>query len=557
MSLRHANVVPCLNNIAYYSKEADLLPANPVLGILHFTFHSEVDVSESSQAASILWRKSLKFVSTIFGFQSLYWAPIIHNSPCQQIIVLIQWDSGRGWKLFQFSLGFSMMLGYVQSVFNRCIQLALPSDLLHFDSVLEMISFQFPTMLSTSQIDMEPVFKDKWETEFVPYLSTSTAMAQLSHACGEWVEWFDIHVRTMFFWKPDTQLGNKDNIADQIAEMGKYATDVVSVYTSQLNQASSETFQLQASDLLQVTVQSQDLMKVNQHFQNPVKPEFNLDDSTLRREDLLYSESIREVKRNERIACGPAGFWYPMGHISQHNLHQEKYDAEINMKMISFRARIGNAPVDSLFEGLEGSFFQFLERLPNKPMLELRINRKIPCRATPLTLLLYQGARDGSLMTFILHRQIRASKAGGRNSYQFSAAIREALKKSSTATLPNELKPSMIFWAILSICYGHYPSASLFSTWSWKKKIPGQLQTGWKNRDVHRRQYHGLFLTYPGLRISQNKHPMLCEFCHFGFIQKRILVKYELRHHAGKTILIGRGDTWWYQVCYTTRPIVR
>ncbi len=141
----HVAITPRLKNIAYNSKEAlaDHLPADPVLSILQFTYHPGVNVAEPSQRAHALWQKSLEFVSTVPGFQGMYWAPVDHTSPHQQIIVLIQWDSGHSWKRFQSSLGFSMMLGYVESVSNRCIQSVLPVNLPISDSLLELASFRF------------------------------------------------------------------------------------------------------------------------------------------------------------------------------------------------------------------------------------------------------------------------------------------------------------------------------------------------------------------------------------------------------------------------------
>jgi hypothetical protein len=108
----------------------------------------------------VLWQKSLKFVSKIPGFQRLYWAPVDLGLANQEIIVLMQWHSGRGWRLFQSSLGFSMMLGYIESISNRCVQLALPANLFSLDSVLELVSFRFSTILSTDQAD-QPGFKSK------------------------------------------------------------------------------------------------------------------------------------------------------------------------------------------------------------------------------------------------------------------------------------------------------------------------------------------------------------------------------------------------------------
>lgn len=62
---------PRLVNIVYDSKEANHQPTIPVLSILQFTFYSGVDVLDPSQLGSLLWRKSLKYVSTIPGFRSM------------------------------------------------------------------------------------------------------------------------------------------------------------------------------------------------------------------------------------------------------------------------------------------------------------------------------------------------------------------------------------------------------------------------------------------------------------------------------------------------------
>lgn len=48
MFLKWANVISCLDNIAYNSKEADQLPTNSVLGILQFSFHPEISQSNHS-----------------------------------------------------------------------------------------------------------------------------------------------------------------------------------------------------------------------------------------------------------------------------------------------------------------------------------------------------------------------------------------------------------------------------------------------------------------------------------------------------------------------------
>lgn len=81
---------------------------------------------------------------------------------------------------------------------------------------------------------------------------------------------------------------------------------------------------------------------------------------------------MAQARRNphQRIACGPAGYWYPIGQISQRNLPQPRgYCSETNMELISFNAaRIENTPIDDLFEELRRKFWalgicpQFLEK---------------------------------------------------------------------------------------------------------------------------------------------------------------------------------------------------
>lgn len=95
MNIEYVKILPRFHHLIYYSKDLDKLTDFPVLGILHFTFHPGVDiqVSDTQQCAAALWRKSLKYVSTIPGFERLLWSPVSDNntdeSSCQQVVVLI------------------------------------------------------------------------------------------------------------------------------------------------------------------------------------------------------------------------------------------------------------------------------------------------------------------------------------------------------------------------------------------------------------------------------------------------------------------------------------
>lgn len=264
----HVAIAPRLKNIAYNSKEAlaDHLPADRVLGILQFTYRPGVDVAEPSQRAHALWQKSLEFVSTVPGFQGMYWVPVDHTSPHQQIIVLIQWDSGHSWKRFQSSLGFSMMLGYIETISNRCIQSVLPVNLPISDSLLELASFRFGFSNEDEYNQKKPGFKSKWDTVFAPFLSNTSANTEsdLLYCCGEWLETGqaseDRYFVGMLFWKPDSQDGhghrrqaNDHNLRTRIAHLVEDTSEIVSVYTCQLSQvpvssgASIETLGLSPS----------------------------------------------------------------------------------------------------------------------------------------------------------------------------------------------------------------------------------------------------------------------------------------------------------------------
>ncbi|KGO77066.1 hypothetical protein PITC_005910 [Penicillium italicum] len=354
---------PCFQCIPYFSEKVDQLPAHPVLGILHFSFHSGVDILKPSQPASLLWWRSVEFVSTIPGFQGLSWAPVHDASPNQQIIVLIQWTSQQSWKLFQTSLGFSMMLGYISTISNRCIQLALPSGISGFACHLELVSFKFSTMLSTTQLDKKAEFKAKWEMAFSPHLNHATNEAKLISACGEWLE-KDYDSENPFFagllfWKSDTQAtspqllreANVYNVADHLERLVGDAIEVTSVYTSQLHHISSDFFRRRPNDPYPDPVQFQ---TEHQLFKIPVKPKYNTNESkNPGGKDGFHLESMIQARLAERIAVAPAGIWYPMGVISQYYLpRQPNSSSNANIEMISFFAQTGNARVATSFADL-------------------------------------------------------------------------------------------------------------------------------------------------------------------------------------------------------------
>jgi hypothetical protein len=310
----------------------------------------------------------------------MYWAPEDPASSVNQrqvIIVLVQWESGHGWKLFQSSLGFSMMLGYIKDISNRCIQLGLP-HLLHPGSVLEIVSFRFSAIPSSSaETDRKPGFKDKWEKTFALLLNKKTTESELTYCCGQWLEADeeseDRYFVGLLFWKPDisnnplrSRETNIPNLKDQITGLTTDATAVVSIFTTQLNHVVSETSRLQLSGLPSDFVQSQTNHPL---FKGSVEPEYSVNESTYSGVlDLIHVQSIGQARETppRRIACGPAGNWCPMGIISQHHLpKREQYGSGIpGMEIISFRGQTDNPRINSSFERLRKKLWDLLGDCP-------------------------------------------------------------------------------------------------------------------------------------------------------------------------------------------------
>ncbi|KAJ5701093.1 hypothetical protein N7488_008641 [Penicillium malachiteum] len=238
---------PSLGGIWYDSLDWKHLPATPLLSILQFKFSSDVNLEDTSQAVSVLWHKSVEFVSTLPGFQGLYWVPVSQIA----VIALIQWDSGLAWSRFQCSLGFSMLLGYLEDITNRCVQHALPDYLCSTGFRLEVFSYGFPGSHDAST-QRQSNFKERWNSSL-----QLDKMDNMLYAFGDWIEDdYESYMRIprasnlplmkegfkvddhyfagLLFWKSDTDLEMPFKIAHQFATLGKEANTAVIPKTEQI-----------------------------------------------------------------------------------------------------------------------------------------------------------------------------------------------------------------------------------------------------------------------------------------------------------------------------------
>ncbi|KAJ5176582.1 uncharacterized protein N7482_002459 [Penicillium canariense] len=343
---------PSLHHIAFDSQNGEQLPATPVLSILQFKFGSAVNLDDPSQPVSVLWRVSVEFISTISGFQGLYWAPVDQNT----IIILIQWDSGFSWRRFQCSMGFSMLLGYLEQVYNRCVMLALPAHLTEACFRLELVSYDFPARSYTSQNtsgEHQDNFKDRWEILFKSHVNDG-----LVYACGGWIqddcrftypcfgpggqieEGFQAenqYFAGLVFWNTDIELNISSETADQVTVLSKEADVVASSFTERIRYKGLDVSAShgKVSDLISTQSNSEHPL-----FNVPVIRRCDLGDlDRLQGKDKVHLAALKATLTDggKRKVPSPAGNWFSMGSINQHHMPTlPDYTPRSTMEMISF-----------------------------------------------------------------------------------------------------------------------------------------------------------------------------------------------------------------------------
>lgn len=345
---------PSLGGICYDSSEWEQLPVTPILSILQLKFTSEVNLEDPSHTASVLWQKSVEFVSSLQGFQGLYWAPVNQTT----IIILIQWDSGLAWSRFQCSLGFSMLLGYLEHVINRCIQLALPDSLTNSTFRLELVSYGFSTQSDASHNalgERQSNFKEQWDS-----LCQPSRIDDMIYAYGDWLEddcliqkpylgfgqagqkEKDFKVENRYFaglvfWKADLDLNIPSKIANQFAILAREANSVTASMTEDIRYTGVNTLEKAVPG----AVSSQQTWNY-QLLNTTVIGRSDLDDVSRREyEDKIHLKAVEEsfTDGDQRRVPSPAGTWFRMGSINQYETLQmpDWCTPQTMLEMISFR----------------------------------------------------------------------------------------------------------------------------------------------------------------------------------------------------------------------------
>ncbi|KAJ5917306.1 hypothetical protein N7466_010860 [Penicillium verhagenii] len=357
---------PAVAGICYDSPDWEQLPATPILSILQLKFVSEVNLEDISQTVSVLWRKSVEFVSTIPGFQELYWAPV--DQSAATIMVLIQWDSGKAWSRFQCSLGFTMLLGYLENVTNRCMQLTLP-DFLSTGFCLELFSYNFPVSQNAPE-ERQSDFKARWNSLFDVH-----SMHNMIFAYGGWieddyrsykkgicipallVEGFKVenhYFGGFVFKKTNTLLQISHEIIDQLAVLASEATYMATCKTKQMRYEGRDLATKKPSPSLPSNQSTWRYPLLG----TPVNRQCDLEDSDrLDPEDRVHIQSIEEsfVRGNKRLVHSPAGTWTQMGSLNQYEVDNHvpirTRESKAVLEVISFRLLHPSSSFDNLFAG--------------------------------------------------------------------------------------------------------------------------------------------------------------------------------------------------------------
>lgn len=372
MIYAQVKIKPCLQGLPYDLEHVNQLPTAPVLSILQFTFSPGVNLIKPSQPASALWFASLEFVSTIPGFQGLHWGLVNQESPSQQVLVLIQWDSGLAWRCFQCSIGFRMLQGYVTEIYNRCVLLSLPTEVSASTSqcILELVSYQF----SPSAAQREPLqnFKLRWESALLPLLSNGDDdfANELLFASGDWLQSDDKSENRYFagvlFWKADMHpdhlqrltRSNLYNVTDRFKELSSSTIAVVSSLTQKLRFVKCSKL-LGAKDLVRPSVSTE----IN--YQHPILRTAIIrkyDSDCLKgpgEKDQVHLASVAAERSGQRITVGPAGHQNPMGLMNQHYvLPRPEFAPKPLIDMITFRTQNSSRFVLGAFKDLRLSLWK-------------------------------------------------------------------------------------------------------------------------------------------------------------------------------------------------------
>lgn len=176
---------PAVDGVLWSRIHPDESPAVPILSILEFHLKSGIDILDNSKPPRKLWDSVLQYISSISGCCAVKWGSILDEPPAT-LLCMIHWDSAVAWRKFQYSLGFSPLIGLLKSeVSNRCAKLNL-SGVLWLDgaTIVDVVSVTFDAR-ATSSLELRAAFEESWNTHAA---SMTREFKGLQHSHTAWLE---------------------------------------------------------------------------------------------------------------------------------------------------------------------------------------------------------------------------------------------------------------------------------------------------------------------------------------------------------------------------------
>ncbi|RDW91800.1 hypothetical protein BP5796_01194 [Coleophoma crateriformis] len=144
-------------------------------------------------------------------------------------------------------------------------------------------------------------------------------------------------------------LDTNTDTRDQVAAFSNEANEVVSTLTQPLHYGHQNMLKPQESVSLPAPIM--------QNYDNPIlktpvtRTYLSKDTVNPRNLDPIHLKTVEMVRSKQRIALGPAGGWYAMGAISQHNLPSSlSPGVKSSITIISFRMKLEDPSVNKIFQ---------------------------------------------------------------------------------------------------------------------------------------------------------------------------------------------------------------
>lgn len=206
---------PALDGVYWQGSSADTLATTPVLSVIELVFQAGVDLSDSSTAPGKLWQITLQYIRSIPGCSDVKWGS--ENGDSTAVVALIMWETGIGWKSFQESFGFILMVPLlVKDMRNRSIKLPATASLaLQRETTLQQVE-------TTVDGDLDVETRRQFETEYAALLAKLGLTRCLSSNLG----WFEHDASGSVYATPeDNARGRTQCIHATLLEFDKSDSD--------------------------------------------------------------------------------------------------------------------------------------------------------------------------------------------------------------------------------------------------------------------------------------------------------------------------------------------